>query len=70
MNIEERYAKVANTKLIKGHCITYIMYEHNEKKKHNIQGVPKLFVQINTGGREYQNKYISLWYIMVPDGNF
>ena len=29
----------------------------------NIQGVPKLFVQINTGGGEHQNKYISLLYI-------
>ena len=29
----------------------------------NIQSVPKLFVQINTGGREHQNKYTSLWYI-------
>ena len=28
-----------------------------------IQSVPKLFFQINTGGREHQNKYISLWYI-------
>ena len=26
-----------------------------------IQGVPKLFIQINTGGREHENKYISLW---------
>ena len=31
----------------------------------NIQSVPKLFVQINTGGREHQNKYISLWYTHV-----
>ena len=28
-----------------------------------ILGVPKLFVQINAGGREHENKYISLWYI-------
>ena len=28
-----------------------------------IQSVPKLFVQINAGGREHKNKYISLWYI-------
>ena len=28
-----------------------------------IQSVPKLFVQINTGYCEHQNKHISLWYI-------
>ena len=28
-----------------------------------IQAVPKLLVQIITGGREHKNKYISLWYI-------
>ena len=28
-----------------------------------IQNIPKLFVQIYTGGREHGNKYILLWYI-------
>ena len=36
----------------------------SNQDKYNIQGVPKLFIKIITGGREHQNKYVSLWYIL------
>ena len=36
---------------------------------HPIQGVPKLFVQINTGDREHEKIYFVKVH-MVPDGNF
>ena len=38
------------------------LYAYSLLRAH-IQSVPKLFIQINIGGREHQNKYILLWYI-------